>query len=562
MSRLRRRWSRALLALAAAAVCPRRTPAPSEEDRVRRSRGAPSRSRPPDEAEARRGAQETSSRPRRRRTSTGAAPMPGEPTRRAAPASAPDQSRDEAILGAGAPSADHPTRPAPEDPLKIGGQFYLRAQTTAQRGADARRLGAVSAPSLLDVYLDARPNDRVRGFVLGRMIFDPTLPPAARGGPDRAPALDTGGGSWAPPTLTSLFAPATAGRTRCWTRCGCASTSPARSSSPPASSTCAGAPARFWNAHRLPARPPAQPAGRVRRPHRHHHAEAARALGGAGLELLRLRPAGGRRRGPPRVGQVGGRGRAPRSCSAPPSWAWAAWSSAAASPAGGRLSTGIWDLDFYGEVALRYGSEIDRVVVDAATSVARRWSHAGCRRRAPATRSTATSGLKPQVVGRRHLPAAVQRQRRVRPWAPSTSTTRSATPRPRLPGPVCPGSPRWSSRRPSSTWAATTGRCSSASLRPTPGTYTTFTLSTLGNLSDRSFITRLDYSLQLLTHLRFEAFVAVHYGTREGEFRFGVTNFQVAGRDYSIPPMILDLGLASAREHPSGREPLRGRLDL
>src|SRR4029077_14729016 len=34
--------------------------------------------------------------------------------------------------------------------------------------------------------------------------------------------------------------------------------------------------------------------------------------------------------------------------------------------------------------------------------------------------------------------------------------------------------------------------------------YTSFTLSTIGNLSDRSFVTRLDYSLTVLTHLSFE----------------------------------------------------------
>jgi hypothetical protein len=51
--------------------------------------------------------------------------------------------------------------------------------------------------------------------------------------------------------------------------------------------------------------------------------------------------------------------------------------------------------------------------------------------------------------------------------------------------------------------------------------YTTFTLSTIGNLSDQSFVSRFDYSVTLLTHLSFEAFVAGHYGHRGGEFRLG-----------------------------------------
>jgi len=72
----------------------------------------------------------------------------------------------------------------------------------------------------------------------------------------------------------------------------------------------------------------------------------------------------------------------------------------------------------------------------------------------------------------------------------------------------------------------------------------TFTLSTLGNLSDRSFITRLDYSLIALTHLRFEAFVSARYGNENGEFRFGVSHLKLGETDFSRPPALMDLGLA------------------
>jgi hypothetical protein len=96
--------------------------------------------------------------------------------------------------------------------------------------------------------------------------------------------------------------------------------------------------------------------------------------------------------------------------------------------------------------------------------------------------------------------------------------------------------------------------------------YTTFTLSTLANLSDASFISRLDYSVTILTHLSVEAFVGVHYGSRNGEFRLGVDvpAQYTAARDpkgnpilnadgmtnctftpaFSRDPSILDLGLA------------------
>ena len=92
--------------------------------------------------------------------------------------------------------------------------------------------------------------------------------------------------------------------------------------------------------------------------------------------------------------------------------------------------------------------------------------------------------------------------------------------------------------------------------------YTTFTLSTLGNLSDRSFVSRVDYSVTLLTHLTLEAFVGVHYGTRGGEFRAG---FDIPGQtlgtatttasgqpavmcnfipEQAFSPVLLDLGVA------------------
>jgi hypothetical protein len=41
-------------------------------------------------------------------------------------------------------------------------------------------------PDLLDVYLDARPNDRVRGFVLARTLYDPTQPTSASASPTAA----------------------------------------------------------------------------------------------------------------------------------------------------------------------------------------------------------------------------------------------------------------------------------------------------------------------------------------------------------------------------------------
>ena len=62
--------------------------------------------------------------------------------------------------------------------LRIGGQLYLRGQTLFQEDV-APEDWALTSPNLLDVWLDARPNDRVRAFTLGRMRYDPTAPATA-----------------------------------------------------------------------------------------------------------------------------------------------------------------------------------------------------------------------------------------------------------------------------------------------------------------------------------------------------------------------------------------------
>ena len=63
-----------------------------------------------------------------------------------------------------------------------------------------------------------------------------------------------------------------------------------------------------------------------------------------------------------------------------------------------------------------------------------------------------------------------------------------------------------------------------ALLLPSPGSLelSTFTLSTLGNLSDRSFLSRLDYSVSVLTDLSASLFVMHQYGL-PGELNYSNT---------------------------------------
>src|SRR6266545_589296 len=67
-----------------------------------------------------------------------------------------------------------------EDPLKIGGLLYLRSNLSSREHTPPSQW-ALTVPTLTDVYLDVRPTDRVRGFVLGRMFFDPTLSASSTG---------------------------------------------------------------------------------------------------------------------------------------------------------------------------------------------------------------------------------------------------------------------------------------------------------------------------------------------------------------------------------------------
>ena len=62
---------------------------------------------------------------------------------------------------------------AADDPMAIGGRMYLRLDYQALDEGDLHEF-PLGSPNLVDVYLDTRPNDRLRGFVKGRLRFQPT----------------------------------------------------------------------------------------------------------------------------------------------------------------------------------------------------------------------------------------------------------------------------------------------------------------------------------------------------------------------------------------------------
>lgn len=83
---------------------------------------------------------------------------------------------------------------------------------------------------------------------------------------------------------------------------------------------------------------------------------------------------------------------------------------------------------------------------------------------------------------------------------------------------------------------------------PGPGRWDdhSFTASLLGNLSDRSFVARADHRATVLTHLSVNSYVAVHVG--EGELRFGLEVPPLPGLEDGlvVTAPVLDLGIGAA----------------
>ncbi len=67
------------------------------------------------------------------------------------------------------------TLDAADAELAIGGFYFGQLAYSVPSGL-ALEDQALSAPNLLDLYIDARPNDRVRVYARGRLLYRPTLP--------------------------------------------------------------------------------------------------------------------------------------------------------------------------------------------------------------------------------------------------------------------------------------------------------------------------------------------------------------------------------------------------
>jgi hypothetical protein len=112
-----------------------------------------------------------------------------------APSASPDD-REAALFGAETATAAVAPRETPgaappsaearlfdalrdkDDFLDIGGVLWLWLQASDIEDTPLGQSG-LSSPSFADLYLDARPNDRLRAYARGRLFYDPTVDPDA-----------------------------------------------------------------------------------------------------------------------------------------------------------------------------------------------------------------------------------------------------------------------------------------------------------------------------------------------------------------------------------------------
>lgn len=455
---------------------------------------------------------------------------------------APASSRDEAILGgASTPMFDQPVAPA--DPLSIGGQIYVRSQIRLYEDTDIGD-SVFSLPSLVDVYLDARPNDRVRGYVLGRLTYDPTTV----GSRPQLPATDAVSSSTT--SLSTIYRAPTGPRVlldQLWLR--------------------------FDVAHHVFVTAGKQHVrwgiGHVWSPTDYLHLTPRNPLelfdARTGTTMVKVHVpieskawnfyAYGVAEGPEGVPTIDRLGAAARAelVFEQTEIGLGAFAQRGGTPKFALdVSTGIGDFDVFTEVALRNRGDVDRVRYEPEAmipppeakppwqtdeeyraAIASDYAEA----RYPRYRNP---GYRPQVV------AGISYSFK---YADNDVFTLSAEyfynplgyqNDANYPGLLVPRSVPLQS--PATYFYLGQQYLALVATMPSPFKLDlhSFTLSTLGNFSDRSFVTQLTYTYTLLTHLRLEAFVAAHYGRPTGEFRL---RLEYQGTRLK-PADLMDLGIA------------------
>lgn len=429
-----------------------------------------------------------------------------------------------------------------EDWLKIGGLLQLRAQASAYQDT-APRGWPFSSPDLLDAYLDARPNDRVRGYVLGRMSWDPTV--RSSGGTQSALAAPgTGGeaaaaGFGASPTtanpgavLDQLWvnfdvehrAFVTFGRQHVKWGVG-----------------------KSWNPtdylHPVRRDPlatfDARTGTTLLKVHLPWEKRGWNLYGIALLEDL----AGDTTRTASRLGRIGGGGRAEIVLGSAELGLDAMVQDGHRPRYGADLSAGLGDFDVYSEVALRTGGDGPRWTLQGTEEPAP--THLTPQVVAGASWAYKYSDEDSLVVGAEYFYNDLgYDDRHIYPFLLAGAPIAV----------VQNGTPTVVQRDPHAYQPFYLGKHYAAlSLtlsRPGRWNDTTIVLTALGNLSDRSYVARLDASVLVLTYMTVETFVAGHFGQKGGEFRLALGRegadaaAVLTGETFPAGAPIVDVGVA------------------
>lgn len=437
---------------------------------------------------------------------------PGSPGTKAPVKTENDERQAESEILGGQASAKGTGEVIPDDPLKIGGTLYLRTQLAAYDGTPPRGWG-FSAPNLLDVYLDGRPNSRVRGFVVGRLNYDPTIDPSQTtlSGAHRSQTNAFLDQLWLNfDILRTVFI--TAGKQHVKWGTG-----------------------RFWNPTdflqpvRLDPLAVFDERTGVTMVKAHVPWEAqgwnfyAFALFEGTSAVNVVQKIGGAARaeivlGPAELGLSTALqdGRKPRF--------------------GVDLSGGVGPFDLYAEAAFKGA---DGPQLQLLPSDQRHFSP-GHFNLGDVSTLKPLPGVRPQVTAGGN-------------WSTNLSDKDALTVG--LEGfynsvgyddahvyPLLLVAGQFTPFYLGQYYAGAFGVVQ----LPRGQVVNSFVLSTLGNLSDQSFITRLDYSATVLTHLRVELYGDVHYGTDGGEFRFGVNSAQLPVQGGQIPAVLVPTPLFDA----------------
>jgi hypothetical protein len=420
-----------------------------------------------------------------------------------------------------------------DNPLQMGGTFYQRAMGSIEKGVD---LGdtPISAPLQFDGFMDARPNDRIRGFVDGRLLYDPTRD--SNGNPTAGTSYGSFQTSSTSAAPTTLFGGSTTGTgnptvvlDQAWLKFDIDR----------AVFITAGkqhvkwGTSRFWNPTdflNTQKRDPLLPYD-LRLGNFMVKFEVPLAAKGTNLYAIALvdNP-----QASSVLGQLGAAFRAETLLGDSEVGAEAAFRNGHAPTFGADVSSPLGPFDIYAEGACLMGATTTYGLpsnIPAGSDLSSIITTSGM------------SGPIFQISAGVNYSFAWEDNRQATVGVEYFYNEAGYSDAHAYPALIFTGAylPFYTGKNYAAIYLTAEG--------PDAEKHTSYTFSTLANLSDMSFISRIDFSWRFLTYLTFESYVDVHYGTEGGEFNFSLNTPTLTYQGttiaaLNIPPTYGDIGIA------------------